>query len=201
MAEFPYTPVPTKLRDFFEHVQMAGVPRRKVTQKYLQSVGFKSKNDRTLLPVLKALGFLDSTGNPTDSWKAYRNRDEAPAVMASAVTSTYADLFETYPDAHRKDTEALRNFFVSRTDVADATLARMVQTFKTLCELAEFEAAPGEEEPTPAAAVGAEPTAKEAPTAAGGLTLNVNIELHLPATDDAAVYEKLFAALKKHVLS
>jgi hypothetical protein len=40
------------------------------------------------------------------------------------------------------------------------------------------------------------PLAKE-----GGVTVNVNIRLELPATQDADVYDKIFESLKKHILS
>lgn len=32
------------------------------------------------------------------------------------------------------------------------------------------------------------------------MSLNINIELHLPATQDGEVYDKLFSALKRHLL-
>jgi len=35
----------------------------------------------------------------------------------------------------------------------------------------------------------------------GGLTININIQLQLPATDDASVYEKLFDAMNKTILA
>jgi hypothetical protein len=33
-----------------------------------------------------------------------------------------------------------------------------------------------------------------------GLTININIQLQIPATDDATVYEKLFEAMNKTIL-
>jgi len=35
----------------------------------------------------------------------------------------------------------------------------------------------------------------------GGVTVNVNIRLELPATQDASVYDKIFESLKKHILA
>ena len=48
------------------------------------------------------------------------------------------------------------------------------------------------------------PTKEEAariPTVAPGLTVNINVQLTLPATDDETVYDKLFASLKRNLLS
>ena len=69
----------------------------------------------------------------------YRNRSNATTTLAGAIQSKYNDLFQTYPDAYRKDNEALRNYFSPHTKVAESTLGLIVSTFKALCELANFE--------------------------------------------------------------
>jgi hypothetical protein len=53
-ADFPYMTNPASLRRFLEKVQSLGVPT-KVTIPYLQSLGFKSTNDRPIIPALKFL--------------------------------------------------------------------------------------------------------------------------------------------------
>jgi len=200
MAEFPYTPQPPKVKPFFNQIQKTGVPP-KVTYKYLESLGFKSKNDRYLVGILKFLGFLDSSGKPTERWRAYK--EGAPVAMAGAIRTAYGDLFNMYPDAYRKDSEALRNYFSTQTAVAESTLRLIVRTFTALCELANFEglaaavSAALSTAPAPEV-VGPSPTALREPA---GITVNINIQLALPATEDASIYEKLFAALKKHLLS
>src|SRR3990172_2952002 len=131
MADFPYTPHPASVKRFLAHAQTAGVPD-KVTHKYLEKVGFKTKNDRYIISVLKFLGFLDSTGGPTKTWQAYRNKSKSRATMADAIRRSYDDLFRTFPDAHRKDAEALRNYFSAHTKVAESTLGLIVSTFKAV---------------------------------------------------------------------
>ena len=64
MPDFPYTPNPASLRRFFEKIPSTGVPD-KVTLQVLNSLGFTSSNDRYILPVLKALKFVDGSGVPT----------------------------------------------------------------------------------------------------------------------------------------
>lgn len=197
MAEFPYISNPAKVKAFLEHVQRAGVPE-KVTCQYLESSGFKSKNDRALIPILKFIGFLDSSGVPTEDWKAYRNKQLSKGVLATAIRRSYEDLFHTYPDAHRQDDKRLHDFFAAHTKVGEAARRFIVGTFKALCELADFEAVPPEviAEKTKGLAV---PSALV--PSAGIKAININIQLTLPATDDPAVYDNLFAALKKHLLS
>lgn len=209
MAEFPYTPSPANLTRFFSHVQTAGVPP-KVTVKYLKQSGFKSSNDTYIPSVLKFIGFLDNTGAPTALWQAYRSRGTARAALAGAIRRAYADLFGTYPDAHRKDNEALRNYFSAHTKVAESTLALIVSTFRKLCELGDFESATptGASVPPSVSTVGGESTAPivvpsvlSSPSATSVPAININIQLELPATSDADIYDKLFAALKKHLFT
>ena len=107
---YTYHVNPVNLKKFLEHIQTAGVPSRKVTFQYVSSVGFKSTNDRAIITVLKAIGFLNKSGLATDIWRAYRNKSESKKVLAAALRKAYPTLFATYPDANRKDTEALRNF-------------------------------------------------------------------------------------------
>jgi hypothetical protein len=210
MADFPYSPNPASLKRFLDHIQKAGVPD-KVTGKYLEQVGFKSSNDRYILGILKVLGFLDSTGTPTKTWADYRNRQAAGVTLAAAMRQGYSELFRTFPDAHRKDNEALRNFFSAHTKVAESTLGLIVTTFKALAAVADFEAAPtagggDSKEDTVVSAhrpVATPPRVEPStrPSVLGGPTININIQLQLPATEDAAIYDNLFAALKKHLFS
>src|SRR6266699_1596494 len=110
MAQAIYTPTPASITKFLDAIQGLGVPP-KVTKQYLESIGFKSTNDRALVPVLKALGFVDTGNVPTDRWRNYRDTGKAKGVLAAAITEAYSSLFETYPDAYRRDNEALRNYF------------------------------------------------------------------------------------------
>ena len=38
-------------------------------------------------------------------------------------------------------------------------------------------------------------------TGTTGMTVNINIQLQIPATDKAEIYDSFFAAMKKHLLS
>jgi len=206
---YPYHVNAANLPKFLEHVQSSGVPA-KVTAQYASSVGFKSSNDRAIITVLKFIGFIDNSGVPSSVWKAYRNRTESKKVLAAALRKSYATLFGTYPDAQRKDNEALRNFFSSHTSVGEATLGYMVRTFKVLAEMADFESEGGEIELTendfPADDQGSAVTRivrqrQQNNGGPAGMTVNINIQLQIPATENAAIYESFFAAMKKNLLS
>lgn len=209
---YPYHVNTANVKKFLEHIQSAGVPP-KVTFQYITSVGFKSKNDRAILTVLKFIKFVDNSGVPTKLWQAYRVKSQSAKVLAGALKAAYKTLFDTYPDANRKDNEALRNFFSSHTSVAENTVTLMVRTFKTMADTGNFD--------SPADLSGAEVDGEESvvdveekggggpevvkrkvvtPTP-NGMTVNINIQLQIPATDKADVYDSFFAAMKKHLLS
>jgi Family of unknown function (DUF5343) len=196
-ADFPYLTNPASLRKFLEKIRTVGVPG-KVTIAYLESLGFKSTNDRPIIPALKFLDFVDSSAVPKETWQRYRPKETAGAVLAAAIRAAYSDLFKIYPDAERKDNEALRNFFSTHTKVGEATLNLIVRTFKTVCDMADFSAAPQEisggagehEDPRPMTVV---------KSTLPGPAININIQLQLQATEDPKVYDNFFAAMKKHL--
>lgn len=203
MIEYPYALVTGKLKKFLEHIQSgAGVPP-KITTKYLPSVGFGSNNDRRIIPVLKFINFLDAGGIPTEEYRLFRDKGKAGGVMAKSLKAAYKELFETFPDAYRKDTEALRNYFRTHTNAGEQVVNATVATFKVLCEFADFEARTEEITESPKDKLESEASVSKqvSPATSGGLTVNINIQLQLPATEDASVYENLFSALKKHLLS
>ncbi len=204
MADFPYINTQRAIDAFFDdHIQNAGVPV-KVDRAYVESIGLKSKNDRPIIPILTVLGFLNSAGGPTERWQEYRSEERRRVVMAAAIRQAYPGLFQMYPDAFGRDDDAITNYMQRNTDVSANTVRLMVRTFKRLCERADFSASvpevgngppsqpPETETQPPGGASVAGPSLSPAPTIA------INIMLQIPPTDDPAVYERLFAAMKKH---
>jgi hypothetical protein len=195
MGKPSYTPQPARVTKFFATIQDVVTPW-KVTGKYLKTIGFKSGNDYYLIGILKSLNFIDQAGVPTETWNAYKNKHKAKEVMASSIKSGYDDLFGTYEDADKRDKEIIENYFSSKWGVSTTVAHLMSETFRRLCDLANLEAAT---EP-----VITLPSAKKLGERPGGvvpLTININIQLQLPATENATIYESLFSALKKHLFS
>jgi Family of unknown function (DUF5343) len=199
-AEFVYISNPARIAPFLERIRAAGTPQ-KVTFKVIESLGFKSTNDRPLLTIVKALGLIDGSGVPTSRWSAFRSKPKA--AIAAGIREHYAKLFSLYPDAYQKDNEALHNFFSSHTSVSANTLKFIVATFKTLCSVADFgEAIPASSLPateavgTPAAVAHSQPLVTSTP----GWTVNINVQLTLPENADAKTFDDFFKAMKKNLL-
>ncbi|MDH7577642.1 MAG: DUF5343 domain-containing protein [Bacillota bacterium] len=202
MGDFPYTTVPGKISDLFAKIKQTGIPP-KVNLQWLQSVGFKSSNDRSLLTVLRTVGFADSIGSPTDLWKQYRGQG-GKQVLAKGIREGYAELFSTYPHAHACSKEDLQYFFSTRSSAGKQAIAKTISTFQELCKLADFSASSPEDE-----AVEKEQDTKSRDVGSNtremkslrDFAININIQLTLPETTDEKVYEALFSSMKKHLLT
>ncbi len=204
-SKYPYTTVPGKLRELMQKIPKVGRPD-KVTVAWLKSAGWTSSNDPSMLKVLSFIGLTGADGRPTDLWDAVRSPSQPnKARIADAVRSAYADLFALYPDAHRKDAESLRNFFRTHTSGGEQVQSKLVQTFQILVEFGNFETAASDESEkdgteSSATKTGERRSGQHGKPAAPPISLTVNIQLQLPATADAAVYESLFAAMRKHLV-
>ena len=198
---FPYVLGTQKLTELLRKIPDIGVPE-KFTLKTLKSLGFTSSNDERFVPAIKFIGFLNQAGQPTDLWK--EARANLGRAIARGVRSGYADLFQQYPNAHQKDDEALRTYFSVHSGTGKEAVTRMVQTFKTISALGDFDAA-GSPEPDGGKPQERAERARGAPKQehevlrAGGPTVAINIQLQLPPDPTGEIYDKFFESMAKHL--
>lgn len=200
-VSFPYTPVPGSLRKILAKIPSIGTPTR-ATQTWLAGIGFSGGNNRRNLAVMRQVGIISADGTPTDLWKAIRTRDKP--TFAEGIRKHYADLFSTYPDADRKDSEALVAYVRSVTDYGEKTQKLAVTTFKVFCEFGDFGSEASaktktDEQKKPEKEKEKEKPEPARPAAAAPVGLTVNIQLQLPPSGDGEVYDKLFSAMAKHL--
>lgn len=198
---FPYTQNVGNLIALIRAIGSHGIPD-KFTAKELPIWGLKSSNDRSIIGVLKAIGFLDNASSPTELWREART--DASLAVGKGTRTAYPALFQMFPDADRKDAESLNNFFKAKTDVGDAVIKLMVSTFRALAQFGNFDVADDETpsqatskpEPPNSLAVAAPPIS----SSRNGLTVNLNIELSLPADASGEVYEAFFRSMKANLI-
>lgn len=202
-VEFPYTPVPNSLKRLLDKIPTIGAPSR-ATQQWLAGIGFSGGNNKRSLAVLRSVGVIGASGEPTELWTALRTQNKA--AFAAGIKKHYADLFATYPDAHKKDDEALVAFVRSKTNYAEQAQRLAVRTFKVFTEFGEFDAdmPPDKlvEQPEidEEEKVSRRTSRRTRGTAeAGPVALTVNLQLQLPPSADGDVYDKLFEAMAKHL--
>ncbi len=193
----------TKIPQYFDTLLTARAPD-KFTTKFMADLGFTSSNDRQFVNVLKAIGFLDETGTPTERYFKFLDQSFSKQMVAEGIREAYADLFALNIAAQTLSKSEVEGKFKTLTNGSkeNTTISYMASTFINLCNYADWsqpqkvikeEVSP--EEPTDSSTdLVVETTEK-----ARGIDLNYDIHIHLPATRDQAVYDALFASLAKHI--
>ena len=196
-----------KLPDMLEAIKTAQAPKT-FTQSFLESLEFKSTSDRLLIGVLKALGFLDARGTPTQRYFDFLDQTQSGRVLADAIRDAYSDLFQVNRNANDLAATEIKNKLRTLTQgqVSDSVLDKMAMTFKALVQQADFAAATAgrpsaptveRETPQPPSDERPAPQPPQSAIAFGGLVYN--IQLVLPESRDQAVFDALFRSLKEHL--
>lgn len=202
------------LEAFLNAIKTARAPER-VNSKFLSNLEFGTANDRLLIGVLKALGFVDDSGVPVKRYFEFLDQTRSGAVLAEAIREAYSDLFAINTQAQELAFEEVKNKLRTLTQGqnSDNVLGLMAKTFKALTDLADWSAPIG----TAATDVPAPTKEAEAPTEEQLLAskptegadsksklhlreLHYNIQIVLPESRDAAVYDAIFGSLRRHLL-
>lgn len=196
----------SKIPQYFDTLLTARAPE-KFTAKFLADLGYTSSNDRLFVNVLKAIGFLDESGTPSERYFRFLDQSCSKKVVAEGIREAYVDLFNLNIAAYTMTQSEVEGKFKTLTNgsKANATITQMAKTFLSLCGYADWT-----ENVTPTVTI--EVPANEEKTSSvneekniaqkkerSGFDLNYNIHIHLPATRDQAVYDALFASLAKHI--
>jgi len=187
-------------------IQTAQAPPR-FTQKFLEGLGFPNANDRAIINMLKALGFLDDSGVPTSRYHRYLDQTQSALVLAEGIREAYEDLFRLNRHAQDMSTPDVKNKMKTLSEGAftDRVLTQMSGTFTTLAKEADFSSTPMLD-----AVSGATPAADQSDvstllvpngqtgSASPFASLAYNINIQLPESRDPAVYNAIFKALREH---
>lgn len=201
MPDYPYTTVPGRIRGFLETIRSVAVPE-KANRIWLPKIGLNSSNDRTMLGVLKYIGFINERGNPTDLWKNYR-RANHEEVLGDTIRVAYISLFKVHDNPCACSTKELKDFFRAETESAEGTISKMADTFNALCRMASFRPPNSLESVLPEnLGIRMKDVGHARLQSQGtGQNVTINININLPETLDEEVYKRIFKALKEELLS
>jgi hypothetical protein len=196
MADFAYTTVPGKIKTLLGKIREVGVPP-KVTVQWLKTIGFTSSNDPSLVGVLKQVGLIDQGNVPTPIWTEYRGAKHKK-VLGDAIREGYSELFTVYPDAERRSQDDLEHVFSTSSTGGKQVISKLVSTFKSLVEQAEFTPTdlelptgplhvPAAQAPPPPNQTRAEPS------------VHIDIQVHISPEASPEQIDKVFAAMAKHI--
>ncbi len=195
-----YVQVYGQLPDVFERIADGQAPDKFTTQ-YLKDLGYSSSNFRAIIPLLKSLGFLTADGSPTQRYHEYRSSAQSKRIMAEALRDAYGDLFTIKAKPAETDRALIEGKFKSVHNSSPNTAKLMASTFYALLGLADFSATNEAKKEKPIPPPSAEkPISEVIPPTHHRPTLHYNIQIHLPATKDAEVFNAIFKALKEHLL-
>ena len=197
---FPYVQAPNKTAKVITELRDRGRPE-KINRNWLEGAGFRSSADRAFPALLKFLNVIDNSGAPTSGYDRLKQPDWQ-AQLASMIKAAYSSIFTAMPDAHARSREELKNQFrADESGVSLQVIDRMVATFQQLVGTADFSHALEEQDPEDqetSEGTSAQDTIREAKQG-GGVTMNINISLDLPATEKAEVYDSLFKSMAAHL--
>ena len=130
-----YKNVPT----LFDKIASAKIPET-FSRSFLQTtIGLKSTADRSLIPLLRNLGFLDQAGRPTPAYRLLKG-DKKDAVLAEGIQRAYKPLFDSDQDAQKLTGEKLKSLVAQIAGTDDDLTGRIAGTFTALVKVANFEA-------------------------------------------------------------
>jgi uncharacterized protein DUF5343 len=196
--KFPYTTKPSSLRRLLQ-----AIPSRPKPPKYdaalLRSWGFSDTNDYTVLRVLKAIGLLNASNEPTELYSKYMHLQGGATALAEPVKRIYEPLFNASHKPYAESPEQLKNLFNIHSGGSDRALEQQIQTFKALCENTIFD---GAADPVVATGNGATATQR----ALGGVTpsltgagININVHIHLPENKSSRDYEAIIEDIGRYI--
>lgn len=193
---------PNRVSSVFSKIRDGQAPSA-VTQQLLKDWGFTSSSDRAFIALLKSLGFLSGTGQPTQRYHDYRDHSQSRRVMAEALKDAYGDLFLIKAKPTKSDQAAITGKFKSFHNASDDVAQRMSKTFFALLDLADLDA----QSDVRTASVESDdvqvsPASTNISQPKGGVAgLHYNIQIHLPATKDVEVYNAIFKSLREHLIA
>ncbi len=197
--KFPYTTKPSSLRRLLQEIPKKPKPP-KFDVPLLRSWGFSDQNDYSVVRVLKAVGLLNSSNEPTELYSRYMNLDGGAAALAEPLKRIYEPLFHASHAPYKESSEKLQNLFNIHSGGGPRALEQQIQTFKALCESTSFEPS-GHVAPqpsTPAAISGSVPvTPPEASSAAP--PLHINVHIHLPENKTRRDYEAMIEDIGRYI--
>jgi Family of unknown function (DUF5343) len=197
--KFPYTTQPKALRRLLVEIPKRPKPP-KVTMDTLKAWDVSSNNNaRTAINVLKKIGLLGGSGEPTNLYVEFMKTGIGPAVLAERIKESYRVLFESSHAPQSESDEELKKLFHIHSGGGDDAMRFQIQTFKALCEHANFAAAVDgrDSRADGARGTGAAPGGNHGEQKLP--PIRVDLHIHLPENKTTRDYEAIIQDIAKYI--
>lgn len=198
--KFPYTTEPKSLRRL-----LAEIPKRpkppKMTMDTLKAWAVSNNNNaRTAINVLKRVGLLGASGEPTSFYVEFMKTGSGPTVLAERIKDTYRALFESSHAPQNEAAEELRKLFHIHSGGGDEVMRLQIQTFKALSEYANFSAVNGSSEGKASGTLaGAGQGTGENQGEQKLPPIQVDLHIHLPENKTTRDYEAIIQDIARYI--
>lgn len=198
--KFPYTTEPKALRRLLAEIPKRPKPPR-VTMDSLKAWDVsKNNNASTAITVLKKIGLLGSTGEPTNLYIEFMKTGSGPSVLAERIKNAYGVLFESSHAPQKETDDELKKLFHIHSGGGEDAMRLQIQTFKALSEHANFSSADGMSEsrasgtgPGDGLAAGVNRDGQKLPP------IQVDLHIHLPENKTTRDYEAIIQDIAKYI--
>jgi hypothetical protein len=200
---FPYAERPGTLRRFLTEAPKHPRPA-KVNADYLAALGMAGGANRTIIRVLRRVGLINEQSEPTDVYAAFMRTGSGPAVLGDRIRQVYAPLFEAHHRPDQESNDVLRNLFNIHSGGAGNTVDLQIQTFRALCENADFDIeAPAMSETSAGAPARSQGSTSVGSTtgAAGssGPSVHIDLHIHLPPGRSSRDYQYIIQDIARYI--
>jgi hypothetical protein len=204
-TKLPYVVQPGSIKKILEKIKEAKTPDRFTTDFLDTKLGFRGGNYRQFIPLAKKLTLLKSDGSPTELYKGFRNPTTSKAAIAEAIKAGYREVFDRNEYAGNLSKDDLKGLVVEITglEAKDQVVGLICRTFEMLRSFADFDQKLSKKKNSELLdAAGSGDSSGRSSDADEGLDvrLSYSINLVLPKTDDPAVFNAIFKALREHLL-
>jgi hypothetical protein len=164
-------------------------------------------SNRPIPPIMKAMGFLDASGAPTNLYSQFQTEAGRPNAALQALKNGYAEIFRRNQYAHRADEPTLIDLIVAITGLpkSEPIVRNILRTFQVVQAFAagagDDRSAATEQEDAPSGLANGQAVYSETPRPSPGVGLVYNINVVLPETTNVEVYNAIFRSLKGNLLS
>jgi hypothetical protein len=207
MASLPYITSPGNIDKALNGIKSAAVPDR-VSQDFVKTIlKIPGGSGDQMTSFLKKLGLASNDGSPNEAYRKFRNPVSSGAAIASAIRNAYAPLYIRNEFMHELSDADLLGLVVEETGEAhDSNPVKLIVSciihlkafanFHANADVHVLSLSKPDEEKSPKSELPNISRSEKNFEFRLGYTINLN----LPATSDAAVFDAIFTSLKTHLL-
>jgi hypothetical protein len=204
-VQLPYLSSYKNVPTLFEKIASAKIPET-FTHAFLQNtIGLKNTTDRPLIPFLRSLGFIDTSGKPTLEYSKLKGSEQQRrTTIGEGIRKAYGPLFDSDEEANTRTGQELRGLVAQVAGTDEDMTSRIAQTFAAVARLGDFKKGP-KEDPKNDKEKDKENTDNDGEDLGGvgrkikGLRteFHYNIQVVLPSNATEDIYLNIFNAIRK----